>query len=247
MGKGGCCHSHRIGPGRWTAGDRECPLKPSQRQEDTRRDEYLDDLPFSRAHSRTWTAPTGSPAGPHGADLLSPWGNTAMSIHLATAGLSRYLPCPVQAADHVDLPDRPTRGATRAAVPRRQVRASADRPHASSRPDGHRTHRSAVPAALTGTELRARTALPRPAGPSPTSTARLAASAVSTRATTSTTTSDVTSTTTTGVTRQQPPRSPPNDDLERHLNKRRKSSRHPDNASPATLKTTKITTPHTPQ
>jgi hypothetical protein len=35
-------------------------------------------------------------------DLLSPWGNTAMSIHLAAAGLSRYLPEPVQTAEHAD-------------------------------------------------------------------------------------------------------------------------------------------------
>jgi hypothetical protein len=35
-------------------------------------------------------------------DVLSPWGNTAMSIHLAAAGLSWYLPGPVQATEHVD-------------------------------------------------------------------------------------------------------------------------------------------------
>lgn len=35
-------------------------------------------------------------------DLLSPWANTAMSIHLAAAGLSRHLPGPAGAADHPD-------------------------------------------------------------------------------------------------------------------------------------------------
>ena len=35
-------------------------------------------------------------------DLLSPWANTAMSIHLAAAGLSRHLPGPAGAADHLD-------------------------------------------------------------------------------------------------------------------------------------------------
>jgi hypothetical protein len=35
-------------------------------------------------------------------DLLSPWANTAMSIHLAAAGLSRHLPGPASAADHPD-------------------------------------------------------------------------------------------------------------------------------------------------
>ena len=35
-------------------------------------------------------------------DLLSGRGNTAMSIHLAAAGLSRYLPEPVPAAEHAD-------------------------------------------------------------------------------------------------------------------------------------------------
>lgn len=37
-----------------------------------------------------------------GNDLLSPWATTAMSIHLAAAGLSRYLPRPSLAADHPD-------------------------------------------------------------------------------------------------------------------------------------------------
>lgn len=37
-----------------------------------------------------------------GSDVLSPWANTAMSIHLAAASLSRYLPEPVPAADHAD-------------------------------------------------------------------------------------------------------------------------------------------------
>jgi hypothetical protein len=37
-----------------------------------------------------------------GSDLLSPWANTAMSIHLAAAGLSRHLPGPAGAADHPD-------------------------------------------------------------------------------------------------------------------------------------------------
>jgi len=37
-----------------------------------------------------------------GNDLLSPWATTAMSIHLAAAGLSRYLPGPALAADHPD-------------------------------------------------------------------------------------------------------------------------------------------------
>lgn len=36
-----------------------------------------------------------------GDDVLSPWGNTTMSIHLAAAGLFRYLPGPVQATEHV--------------------------------------------------------------------------------------------------------------------------------------------------
>lgn len=35
-------------------------------------------------------------------DLLSPWANTAMSIHLAAAGLSRHLSGPAGAADHPD-------------------------------------------------------------------------------------------------------------------------------------------------
>ena len=35
-------------------------------------------------------------------DLLSPWCNTAMSIHLAAAGLSSHLPGPAGAADHSD-------------------------------------------------------------------------------------------------------------------------------------------------
>jgi hypothetical protein len=35
-------------------------------------------------------------------DLLSPWANTAMSIHLAAACLSRHLPGPPGAADHPD-------------------------------------------------------------------------------------------------------------------------------------------------
>ena len=35
-------------------------------------------------------------------DLLSPWANLAMSIHLAAAGLSWYLPGPVPAAEDAD-------------------------------------------------------------------------------------------------------------------------------------------------
>lgn len=37
-----------------------------------------------------------------GSDVLSPWANTAMSIHLAAAGLSMHLPEPVSAAKHLD-------------------------------------------------------------------------------------------------------------------------------------------------
>lgn len=37
-----------------------------------------------------------------GSDLLSPWANTAMSIHLAAAGLSVHLPGPVTAAVQPD-------------------------------------------------------------------------------------------------------------------------------------------------
>lgn len=37
-----------------------------------------------------------------GSDLLSPWANTAMNIHLAAAGLSMHLPTPVPAAGHPD-------------------------------------------------------------------------------------------------------------------------------------------------
>lgn len=35
-----------------------------------------------------------------GSDLLSPWATTAMSIHLAAAGLSRHLPEAARAAHH---------------------------------------------------------------------------------------------------------------------------------------------------
>ena len=37
-----------------------------------------------------------------GSDLLSPWANTAMSIHLAAAGLSRHLSEPAGSAHHPD-------------------------------------------------------------------------------------------------------------------------------------------------
>ena len=37
-----------------------------------------------------------------GRDLLSPWASTAMSIHLAAAGLSRHLPEPAPAASQPD-------------------------------------------------------------------------------------------------------------------------------------------------
>ncbi len=37
-----------------------------------------------------------------GDDLLSPWANTAMSIHLAAGGLQLHLPGPVVPAEHPD-------------------------------------------------------------------------------------------------------------------------------------------------
>lgn len=37
-----------------------------------------------------------------GEDLLSPWANTAMSIHLAAGGLQLHLPGPVVPAEHPD-------------------------------------------------------------------------------------------------------------------------------------------------
>ena len=37
-----------------------------------------------------------------GRDLLSPWASTAMSIHLAAAGLSRHLHEPAPAVSHAD-------------------------------------------------------------------------------------------------------------------------------------------------
>lgn len=100
MGKGGCCHIHRIGSGYWTVVDRECPLNLSERhggQLALVTTSTTGVLARAVAHLESSYALACRAARD---ELLSPWGNTAMSIHLASAGLSRYLPEPVQAADH---------------------------------------------------------------------------------------------------------------------------------------------------
>jgi hypothetical protein len=102
MGKGGCCHIHRIGSGCWTVVDRECPLNLSERPGGPRRDECLDDgRPGARGCGSGKRLRARLP-GRRGRSAVAAWGNTVMSIHLAAAGLSRYLPWPVPAAEHVD-------------------------------------------------------------------------------------------------------------------------------------------------